>query len=79
VTEVTVVGSWRRSSFSGSEGNCVELRWRKSTRSGSEANCVELNQSLDAVRDSKNPAGPILRAADLQSFVLAAKAGQFDR
>lgn len=79
MTEVTGVGSWLRSSHSANEGNCVELRWRKSSRSGNEANCVELNQTLDAVRDSKNPAGPVLRAADLQSFVLAAKSGQFDR
>lgn len=74
-----VVGCWRRSSHSGNEANCVELRWRKSSRSANESNCVELSHPLDAVRDSKNPAGPILRAAELSSFVLAAKAGRFDR
>jgi hypothetical protein len=77
VTEV--VGSWRRSSHSGNESNCVELTWRKSSRSANESNCVEVSHTLDAVRDSKNPAGPILRAAGLSSFVLAAKAGRFDR
>ena len=79
MTEVTVFGPWRKSSFSGNEANCVELRWRKSSFSANESNCVELNQSLDAVRDSKNPTGPVLRTTELRGFVLAAKSGQFDR
>lgn len=38
---------WRRSSYSGSQGNCIEavplagLSWRKRLRSGNEGNCVE--------------------------------------
>ena len=36
---------WRKSSWSGSESNCVE---------------VALDGALTAVRDSKNPAGPTL-------------------
>ncbi|MFR9778758.1 DUF397 domain-containing protein [Micromonospora sp. MS34] len=39
-------------------------RWRKSTRSnGSGGNCVEVADNLPgvvAVRDSKDPAGPVL-------------------
>ncbi|MFB9233995.1 DUF397 domain-containing protein [Plantactinospora siamensis] len=38
-------------------------RWRKSTRSGSTGNCVEVADNLPglvAVRDSKDPAGPVL-------------------
>lgn len=35
-------------------------RWRKSTRSDSSTACVELHGDLQAVRDSKNPAGPTL-------------------
>jgi hypothetical protein len=53
---------WRKSSWSTSESNCVEVAWRKSSWSTSEANCVEVaaRGALTAVRDSKNPAGPVL-------------------
>lgn len=53
---------WRKSSWSTSESNCVEIAWRKSSWSTSEANCVEVapHGALTAVRDSKNPAGPLL-------------------
>lgn len=37
--------------------------WRKSTRSTNTNSCVEVIGSLDAVRDSKNPDGPVLRFA----------------
>jgi hypothetical protein len=53
---------WRKSSCSGSESNCVEVAWRKSSHSTSVSNCVEVaaRGALTAVRDSKNPAGPVL-------------------
>ena len=38
------------------------IQWRKSSFSGTNADCVELARAprLTAVRDSKNPAGPVL-------------------
>jgi hypothetical protein len=57
---------WFKSSYSGSEGGaCLEVAydWRKSSYSGSEGgDCVEVAPCPHAVhiRDSKNPAGPIL-------------------
>jgi hypothetical protein len=59
--------------------------WKKSTRSGgSGGNCVEVAELPDggwAVRDSKDPAGPILfiTAAERDAFVAGVKAGEFDR
>jgi hypothetical protein len=56
------------------------MRWRKSTYSGGENNdCVELAHTFDAVRDSKNRCGSILRVARLTAFVAEAKSGRLDR
>jgi hypothetical protein len=50
------------------------VRWRKSTLSGGENNaCVEVADGLGAVRDSKNPTGPILYA-DLHPLIGAIRA-----
>ncbi|HVV19024.1 MAG TPA: DUF397 domain-containing protein [Pseudonocardiaceae bacterium] len=47
-------------------------RWRKSRHSsGQNGNCVELS-NLGAVRDSKNPEGPIL-LVDVLALVTAVK------
>ena len=70
---------WRKSSRSGKESNCVELAWRKSSRSGQEGNCVELAHTPGAVRDSKNPAGPVLPVGELPAFLSEIKRGRFDR
>lgn len=53
---------WRKSSFSGSNTNCVEVAWRKSSFSGSNTDCVEVAMTVVAVgvRDSKNTTGPSL-------------------
>ena len=58
-------------------------RWVKSTRSnGGGGNCVETSRLHDdgvAVRDSKDPSGPILyfTANEWSAFVGALKEGEF--
>ncbi len=64
--------NWRRSTSSGSNGgNCVELagftaaaQWRKAKRSlNNGGECVEVAATVGAVvavRDSKDPDGPVL-------------------
>jgi hypothetical protein len=59
-----------------------DLAWRKSRRS-TGGNCVELAPLPAggvAVRDSKRPAGPVLRytAAEWTAFVAGVKDGEFD-
>jgi hypothetical protein len=57
--------------------------WRKSSYSGSNGgNCVEVADSLPgvvAVRDSKDPSGPVLAFAPdaWRAFMAAIKAGEF--
>ncbi|GLW08994.1 DUF397 domain-containing protein [Microtetraspora sp. NBRC 13810] len=62
----------------------TELNWRKSLRSSaSGSNCVEvadLPGGGRAVRDSKNPAGPMLRftPGEWDAFIGGVKDGEFD-
>jgi len=53
-------------------------RWRKSSHSNPNGNCVELASTLDRVRDSKNPAGPVLHV-NLDEWLTAVRTGRFDR
>ncbi|HEY7147099.1 MAG TPA: DUF397 domain-containing protein [Streptosporangiaceae bacterium] len=59
--------TWRRSSYSGQAGNCVEV-------STSEPGIV-------AVRDSADPAGPEITVSSQAwlAFVQRIKRGEFDR
>lgn len=54
-----------------------EGRWRKASRSGGEGgNCVELAYAGE-IRDSKNPAGPLLDV-DLTPLLAAIKTDRID-
>lgn len=54
-------------------------RWRKSSYSNDSADCVEVSGTLDHLRDSKNPVGPVLSTPALRAFVNAVKANRFER
>jgi Domain of unknown function (DUF397) len=57
--------------------------WRKSRRSMGNGNCVEISSVIGgvAVRDSKNPVGPVLRysATSWLAFTREARLGHFDK
>ena len=57
------------------------MSWKKSTRSGSNG-CVEVNLALPqvGVRDSKDPASPVISFApeSWRAFVEHVRAGRFD-
>ncbi|MFE6868163.1 DUF397 domain-containing protein [Kitasatospora sp. NPDC057692] len=61
------VASWRKSSYSGDAGQCIEV--------------ADGHPGLMPVRDSKDPAGPtLLFPTDAwQSFVTAIRAGEFNQ
>jgi hypothetical protein len=52
--------------------------WRKARRSQNSQNCVELRGTLDAVRDSKNAAGPALHG-NMRGLIHAVRAGRLAR
>ncbi|MEV7964391.1 DUF397 domain-containing protein [Sphaerisporangium sp. NPDC088356] len=58
--------TWRKSSYSGGNGNCVEI--------------ADLSDGLVAVRDSKDPHGPVLKfgRAAWADCLGAVKRGELD-
>jgi hypothetical protein len=62
----------------------TRAEWRKSSCSGDNGgNCVEVARNLSrvvAVRDSKNPHGPVLtvESAGWRAFIADVKAGRHD-
>lgn len=58
------------------------LQWRKAAASTANGNCVELARTADgvALRDSKDPHGPVLRFTpqELSAFLDGARKGEFD-
>jgi hypothetical protein len=60
----------------------LDRDWRKSTRSGGNGQCVEARRDTDGavqVRDSKDPAGPVLTftADGWTAFLDGARRGEF--
>jgi len=57
-------------------------RWVKARKSSGSGQCVEMARVGDvfAVRDSKDPDGPVLRftRAEIESWLDGAKGGEFD-
>lgn len=51
--------------------------WRTSSYSAQETDCVQVHRRLAALRDSKNPLGPVL-TADLRPLVNAIKGDRVD-
>lgn len=60
----------------------TNARWHKSSRSGGTGECVEVAHNLPevvAVRDSKDPSGPVLAFSrrEWRAFVEAVKSDEF--
>jgi hypothetical protein len=59
------------------------LVWQKSRRSNPSGNCVEMAELPDggiAIRNSRDPHGPVLvySRAEIEAFIEGAKDGDFD-
>lgn len=71
---------FRKSSYSTTNGTCVEVAFQQSSFCGNGA-CVEVARPPGEVlvRDSKNPDGPVLTFTpdEWSAFVLGVKADEF--
>jgi hypothetical protein len=56
---------WHTSSYTGANGNCVEVGWRTSSYTTANGNCVEVANTPPSirVRDTKNRTGGTLTFA----------------
>lgn len=54
------------------------VRWRKASYSTEGANCVEVASTLDRLRDSKNPTGPVL-SANVETLIQAVRSDNFSQ
>lgn len=68
--------------MSSTYGGFDRLNWRRAKRSMNGGNCVEVASTIGivAIRDSKDPRGPILRYTpdSWRSFLGEARTGNFD-
>lgn len=66
-----------------SEEERTGLAWLKAESSSHNGQCVEIASTADkiAIRDSKDPDGPILiyTLAEFEAFLDGARSGEFDR
>jgi len=74
---------WTKSTKSAANGQCLEAKWTKATASSGSGQCVEAkvnDAGLVAVRDSKDPQGPVLLFTpdEWEAFLDGAKKGEFD-
>jgi hypothetical protein len=65
-----------------SDAERASLTWLKAQLSGANGQCVEIASTADkvAIRDSKDPGGPILiyTFAEFKAFLHGARNGEFD-
>ena len=72
---------WKKSSYSNSFSNCVEVAWRRSSHSfsnGQRAEAASVGGTV-LVRDSKDPDGPVLTFTNPEwdAFIQGVRAGEF--
>lgn len=76
---------WLKSTFSGTNGSCVEVsdpRWHTSSFSGTGGSCVEVAEADDVilVRNSNHPERGTLEftRAEMDAWVKGCAAGEFN-